>query len=220
MVTGADRLQCLALTLIIDYFVMSDISANGTTTVAAVLPTRYGEFQIRVFADGDKEHVALIRGDLQQPGPVLARLHSECLTGDALFSLRCDCGFQLEAALSMIAAEGRGVLLYLRQEGRGIGLTNKIRAYDLQDHGQDTVEANESLGFGADQRDYSCALAMLTQLGITSVKLMTNNPRKVQALREAGVTVVERVPMKFGANPHNQRYLQAKSDKLGHLLKE
>ncbi len=199
---------------------MSEVSAHADAPVAAVLPTRYGEFQIRVFAEGDKEHVALIRGDLQHGGPVLVRLHSECLTGDALFSLRCDCGFQLEAALSMIAAENRGVLLYLRQEGRGIGLTNKIRAYDLQDHGQDTVEANVSLGFGADQRDYSFAVSMLKALGVNQVKLMTNNPRKVKALRDAGVDVAERVPMKFGANPHNQRYLQAKSEKLGHLLKE
>ncbi len=199
---------------------MSEPSVAAQTPVAAILPTRYGEFQIRVFTEGDKEHVALIRGDLTQGGPVLVRLHSECLTGDALFSLRCDCGFQLEAALSMIAAENRGVLLYLRQEGRGIGLTNKIRAYHLQDHGQDTVEANESLGFGADQRDYSFALSMLQALGITDVKLMTNNPRKVNALHDHGIKVVERVPMKFGANPHNQRYLQAKSEKLGHLLKE
>lgn len=199
---------------------MSETSAASQTAVAAILPTRYGEFQIRVFAEGDKEHIALIRGDMTQGGPVLLRMHSECLTGDALFSLRCDCGFQLEAALSMIAAEGRGVLLYLRQEGRGIGLANKIRAYHLQDHGQDTVEANESLGFGADQRDYSFALTILKELGLTQVKLMTNNPRKVNALNDAGVNVVERVPMKFGANPHNQRYLQAKSDKLGHLLQE
>jgi len=199
---------------------MSEISTAAPAAVAAVLPTRYGEFQIRVFADGDKEHVALIRGDIASTAPVLARMHSECLTGDALFSLRCDCGFQLEAALSMIAAEGRGVLLYLRQEGRGIGLTNKIRAYHLQDHGQDTVEANVSLGFGPDQRDYSFAVQMLRELGVAEVKLMTNNPRKVQALRDAGIKVSERVPMKFGANPHNQRYLHAKSEKLGHLLKE
>ena len=191
--------------------------------ITARLPTRYGEFRISVLpaaaTGNDKEHVVLAMGDLNAPGPApLLRLHSECLTGDALHSLRCDCGFQLEAALSMIAAEGRGVILYLRQEGRGIGLVNKLRAYALQDQGQDTVEANVSLGFGPDQRDYSDAVALLKALQLSSVRLMTNNPRKVKALEDAGITVTERVPMKFGSNPHNFRYLEAKSNKLGHLL--
>lgn len=189
--------------------------------ITARLPTRYGDFRISVLPPGvsDKEHVVLAMGDLSAPGPApLLRLHSECLTGDALHSLRCDCGFQLEAALSMIAAEGRGAILYLRQEGRGIGLINKLRAYALQDQGQDTVEANVSLGFGPDQRDYADAVALLRALKLSAVRLMTNNPRKVKALEDAGITVTERVPMKFGSNPHNFRYLEAKSNKLGHLL--
>jgi len=188
--------------------------------ISAKLPTRYGEFLISVLKDEntDKEHVALSMGDLSSDVAPLLRLHSECLTGDALHSLRCDCGFQLEAALSMIAAEQRGVLLYLRQEGRGIGLVNKLRAYVLQDQGLDTVEANEQLGFGADQRNYGEAIALLIKLGVSKVRLMTNNPRKVKALEDAGITVTERIPMKFGANPHNHRYLSVKSNKLGHWL--
>src|SRR5690606_27717174 len=165
-----------------------------------------------------KEHVALTLGDVANGGPVLGRLHSECLTGDALFSLRCDCGFQLEAALRAIATAGRGVLLYLRQEGRGIGLLNKIRAYELQDGGADTVEANERLGFGADQRDYAICLPMLEHLGIASLKLMTNNPRKVKALTEMGIPVAQRMPLQIEHNPHNKYYLATKAGKLGHLL--
>jgi GTP cyclohydrolase II len=145
-------------------------------------------------------------------------LHSECLTGDALFSLRCDCGFQLEAALKAIAEEGRGALLYLRQEGRGIGLMNKIRAYHLQDGGADTVEANEQLGFGADQRDYGICQPILKHLGITSLRLLTNNPRKVKALESYGLNVTERLPLEFGLNPHNSKYLATKAGKLGHML--
>ncbi len=168
--------------------------------------------------DTGKEHVVLTLGDVADGEPVLARLHSECLTGDALFSLRCDCGEQLHAALTAIAAEGRGALLYLRQEGRGIGLINKIKAYKLQDQGADTVEANEALGFGADQRDYSICQPMLEHLGIQRLRLMTNNPRKVQALEELGITVVERLPLKMPHNPHNQKYLATKAGKLGHLM--
>src|SRR5690606_22617966 len=137
--------------------------------------------------------------------------------GDALFSLRCDCGFQLEAALQRIAREGRGALLYLRQEGRGIGLMNKIRAYKLQDAGADTVEANEQLGFGADMREYDLCKVMLDHLGIRSVRLMTNNPRKVAALKQEGIDVVERLPLQTGRNPHNARYLATKAGKLGHM---
>lgn len=150
--------------------------------------------------------------------PVLARMHSECLTGDALFSLRCDCGFQLEAALKAIAKEGCGALLYLRQEGRGIGLLNKIKAYKLQDQGADTVEANEQLGFGADMRDYGICKVMLQHLDIKQVRLMTNNPRKVKALTDQGVDVVERLPLQTGQNPHNAKYLATKAGKLGHLM--
>ena len=187
---------------------------------ASKLPTPFGVFTMHGFLDEatGKEHVALTLGEVDDGAPVLGRLHSECLTGDALFSLRCDCGFQLEAALRAIAAEGRGVLLYLRQEGRGIGLLNKIRAYKLQDAGADTVEANERLGFRADQRDYGICKPMLGHLGIAAIKLMTNNPRKVKALEGAGIQVTERVPLQTGLNPHNQKYLATKAGKLGHLL--
>jgi GTP cyclohydrolase II len=187
---------------------------------ASQLPTPFCVFTMHGFLDEvtGKEHVALTLGDVANGEPVLGRLHSECLTGDALFSLRCDCGFQLEAAMRSIAEAGRGVLLYLRQEGRGIGLLNKIRAYELQDGGADTVEANELLGFGADQRDYSICQPMLAHLGITRIKLMTNNPRKVKALQGFGVQVSERVPLQVGSNPHNKLYLATKAGKLGHML--
>jgi len=184
------------------------------------LPTAIGEFTMHGFDDPDsgKEHVVLTMGDVGDGEPVLARIHSECLTGDALFSLRCDCGSQLNKALNDIAAASRGALFYLRQEGRGIGLINKIRAYDLQDHGADTVEANERLGFGADQRDYSLLKPMFEHLGIKSVILMTNNPRKLNALADMGIQVTERREIHTGENPHNEKYLQTKAGKLGHLF--
>ena len=184
------------------------------------LPTAIGEFTMHGFDDPDsgKEHVVLTMGDVGSGEPVLARIHSECLTGDALFSLRCDCGSQLNKALNDIAAAGRGALFYLRQEGRGIGLINKIRAYDLQDHGADTVEANEQLGFGADQRDYTLLKPMFEHLGIDSVILMTNNPRKLNALADMGIQVTERREIHTGENPHNEKYLQTKAGKLGHLF--
>jgi GTP cyclohydrolase II len=162
--------------------------------------------------------VALTLGELAGDPPPLVRVHSECLTGDALFSLRCDCGFQLDHALQRIASEKRGALIYLRQEGRGIGLANKIRAYELQDRGADTVEANAHLGFAPDLRDYGLAVDILKSLGIAKLRLLTNNPRKLNALTNAGLTVVERVPIECGRNPHNEGYLSAKADKLGHLL--
>ncbi len=184
------------------------------------LPTQWGEFEMHGFEETEtgKEHVVLTLGDVVAGEPVLARVHSECLTGDALFSLRCDCGEQLQAALMAIATEGRGALLYLRQEGRGIGLVNKIKAYKLQDEGADTVQANEALGFGADLRDYSICKPMLEHLGITRLRLMTNNPRKVQALEELGFAVLERIPLETPHNPHNQKYLATKAGKLGHLM--
>lgn len=187
---------------------------------ASQLPTPFGIFTMHGFLEEatGKEHVALTMGKIDDGAPVLGRLHSECLTGDALFSLRCDCGFQLEAALKAIAEEGRGVLLYLRQEGRGIGLLNKIRAYELQDGGADTVEANERLGFAADQREYSICLPMLDHLGVHSLKLMTNNPRKVKALEGFGVRVAERKPLITGYNPYNANYLRTKAGKLDHML--
>lgn len=182
------------------------------------LPTPFAEFRITVYRSADsKEHVVISLGDLSG-NPPLIRIHSECLTGDALFSLRCDCGAQLESALQKIAAEGRGAVLYLRQEGRGIGLGNKIRAYALQDGGADTVEANHQLGFPDDAREYSLAVEMLCELGLCHIRLMTNNPRKLDALTADGVTIVERVPIESGRNPHNEKYLDAKAAKLGHLL--
>lgn len=187
---------------------------------ACDLPTQWATFRLHSFAETatGKEHLALTIGDVGDGNPVLARLHSECLTGDALFSQRCDCGPQLEASLQRIAQEGRGVLLYLRQEGRGIGLLNKLRAYHLQDAGADTVEANQSLGFEPDQRDYRLCLPMLEYLGIGAVRLMTNNPRKIAALEQMGVKVAERIPLMVARNPYNDRYLTTKADKLGHLF--
>lgn len=182
------------------------------------LPTPFGEFRISVYnAPDGKEHVVLSMGDLKGEPPLI-RIHSECLTGDALFSLRCDCGAQLEAALEKIADAGRGAVLYLRQEGRGIGLGNKIRAYALQDRGADTVEANHQLGFPADAREYSLAIELLKCLDLCHIKLMTNNPRKFDALKAAGIEVVERVALESGRNPHNAKYLDAKRAKLGHWL--
>jgi GTP cyclohydrolase II len=185
----------------------------------ARLPTPFAEFRLRVYLAPDgKEHLAITLGDLGG-APPLVRVHSECLTGDALFSLRCDCGFQLEHALQRIASEKRGALVYLRQEGRGIGLANKIRAYELQDRGADTVEANAHLGFGPDLRDYGIAIEILKDLGIHELRLLTNNPRKLNALTEGGLTVTERVAIECGRNPHNEGYLTTKAGKLGHLLK-
>jgi GTP cyclohydrolase II len=184
------------------------------------LPMPWATFRLHAFVEPatGKEHVAITLGDVANSEPVLARIHSECLTGDALFSLRCDCGPQLEAALQKIAEEGRGALFYLRQEGRGIGLVNKIRAYQLQDAGADTVEANEQLGFKADQRNYKLCKPMLKHLGISTLRLMTNNPRKIAALEQLGLTVTERVPLIVTRNPFNERYLTTKAIKLGHLF--
>ncbi len=184
------------------------------------LPTPWGIFEMHGFedVDNDKEHIALTMGDVRGNEPVLARIHSECLTGDALFSLRCDCGAQLQAAMHRISVEGRGVIFYLRQEGRGIGLLNKIKAYRLQDKGADTVEANEQLGFGADMRDYSILKFMVEHLQIQKVKLMTNNPKKIEALEALGIEVSERLPHETGRNPHNSKYLETKKGKLGHLF--
>jgi GTP cyclohydrolase II len=184
------------------------------------LPTPWAVFQIHVFVErsNQKEHVLLTLGDVADGEPVLARVHSECLTGDALFSLRCDCGPQLQLALERIATAGRGALMYLRQEGRGIGLVNKIRAYNLQDQGADTVEANEKLGFPADMRRYDICKDMLSHVGIQKLRLMTNNPRKVKTLQEIGIDVVERVPHQIEGNPFNASYLNTKRLRLGHWL--
>ena len=189
---------------------------------SANLPTPWGVFTMTGFKEErtGKEHVALTMGDIATGEPVLGRIHSECLTGDALFSLRCDCGFQLQAALQNIAKEGRGILLYVRQEGRGIGLLNKIHAYHLQDQGADTVEANEALGFAPDLRDYSVCVDMLHILKVNSLKLMTNNPRKLKAMESHGIKIAERIPLEEGKNPYNEFYLHTKAGKLGHMLHE
>ena len=188
---------------------------------SASLPTAVGDFEINGFEDVEtgKEHVVLTMGDLRSPEPVLCRIHSECLTGDALFSLRCDCGPQLQFAMQKVAEEGRGMILYLRQEGRGIGLLNKLRAYSLQDLGADTVEANEQLGFAADGREYDICKPLLAHFGVSKVKLMTNNPAKFDALQTLGIEVIERVPIEAGLNQHNQDYLAVKMLKMGHLLR-
>ena len=184
------------------------------------LPTPWGMFEMHGFEESekDKEHVVLSMGQLASEEPLLVRIHSECLTGDALFSLRCDCGAQLQAAMHKISIEGRGAVFYLRQEGRGIGLLNKIKAYHLQDKGADTVEANERLGFGADMRDYSMLKTMCDHLKIKKVKLLTNNPKKIKAMETMGIEVVERIPHETGRNAHNTDYLNTKKGKLGHML--
>lgn len=185
----------------------------------ARLPTPFAEFRVDVFASPDgKEHLLVALGSLLDIEPPLIRIHSECVTGDALFSLRCDCGHQLKAALAAIARAGSGAVFYLRQEGRGIGLGNKIRAYALQDEGSDTVEANHQLGLPADARSYDLAVQMLRELRLTRIRLMTNNPRKVDALTRDGIEIVERVSLQSGRNPFNEAYLRVKADKLGHWL--
>jgi 3,4-dihydroxy 2-butanone 4-phosphate synthase/GTP cyclohydrolase II len=188
--------------------------------VETALPTAFGDFTAvgyRSLVD-DKHHVAMVKGEVDGAEDVLVRVHSECLTGDVFHSMRCDCGEQLEAALSMIEREGRGVLLYLSQEGRGIGLLNKLRAYKLQEQGADTVEANLQLGLPADLRDYGIGAQILGDLGLTSIRILTNNPKKIVGLEGYGLSVSEQVPIEAPPNAHNERYLQAKRDKLGHIL--
>ena len=188
--------------------------------VTTRLPTAFGEFDVvgyRSLVD-DKHHVAMVKGEVDGQADVLVRVHSECLTGDVFHSLRCDCGEQLESALAMIEREGRGVLLYLAQEGRGIGLLNKLKAYKLQDGGMDTVDANLELGLPVDLRDYGIGAQILSDLGLSSIRILTNNPKKIRGLEGYGLSVSDQIPIVHAANPHNEAYLRAKRDRLGHSL--
>jgi GTP cyclohydrolase II len=199
---------------------MADLVDPVTLLAQAALPTTFGAFKVAVFeVDGTPgEVLVLMRGPIRADTIPLVRLHSECLTGDVLGSLRCDCGEQLSAALALLAEADSGVLLYLPQEGRGIGLANKIRAYALQDRGMDTVDANLALGLPVDRREYASAAAILRQLGVTRVRLLTNNPLKSAALEQHGVHVIERVPHAVPPNASNRQYLRTKADRMGHLL--
>ena len=199
-------------------------AALGRPRVRAVataqLPTEFGDFEIHAYDDltDRKTHIALVLGEIGDGKGVLVRIHSSCLTGDVFHSARCDCGPQLHAAMERVSAEGRGIILYLNQEGRGIGLANKIRAYALQDQGYDTVEANERLGFGADQREYGLGVEILRGLGVKSMRMLTNNPRKLAGVENHGMSVSELVPIEIPASESTRRYLRTKKEKLGHLL--
>ena len=186
----------------------------------SILPTDLGEFKVHAFTDEikSKDHLAISMGDLLTNEPVLCRVHSQCITGESFFSMRCDCRYQLTESLTQIAERGRGVVFYLQQEGRGIGLSNKIRAYNLQDKGLDTVEANHQLGFKEDERDYENVSGMIKFLGIKKVDLMTNNPKKIEALKTMGIVVNQRVPLTSNPNRYNEKYINTKIKKLGHLL--
>jgi len=186
----------------------------------AMLPSQFGDFKVIGFQSvlDDSDYVALVKGEWEEDEPILVRVHSECLTGDVFGSYRCDCGPQLHAAMGMVQAEGKGVILYLPQEGRGIGLINKLRAYKLQEEGSDTVEANHKLGFKADLRDYGMGAQMLFMLGVRRMRLMTNNPRKIVGVQGHGLEVVERIPIEIKINPGNKKYMQTKKHKLGHIL--
>jgi len=191
-----------------------------TRMTSTRIPTEYGDFQLCYYTNtlDNKEHLAFFMGDIAHAGSVLARVHSECFTGDVLGSRRCDCGEQLDRALAMVANAGVGVVLYMRQEGRGIGLLDKLRAYNLQDQGYDTVDANLMLGHGADERDYSLAALILKDLGVDSVQLITNNPAKISALEAEGITISERVSLAVAANTDNADYLLTKVQRMDHLL--
>jgi 3,4-dihydroxy 2-butanone 4-phosphate synthase / GTP cyclohydrolase II len=212
------RLKLITVADLIEYRRRTEKLVERTTSVR--LPTAYGEFSAVAFRERltGKHHLALVKGDVDGAHDVLVRVHSECLTGDVFHSLRCDCGEQLDQALQQIAAEDRGVLLYMAQEGRGIGLLNKLRTYELQEQGLDTVEANLELGFAADAREYGIGSQILADLGLTTIRILTNNPKKISGLEGYGLTVVEQVPIETPPNSENRRYLTAKRDKLGHRL--
>src|SRR5262249_28497430 len=201
---GHDRTECLGVVRIAE----------------ANLPTELGQFRIIAFKStlGDEEFPVLVKGDLRPDRASLVRIHSQCLTGDVFHSIKCDCGRQLDQAMRMIQQEGHGVIIYQQQEGRGIGFTNKIRAYALQDAGQDTVEANLSLGFEADLRQYECCAEILKQLGLRRIRLMSNNPDKIEAIRRAGLEIVERVSIEVEPDETTAQYLRTKKEKMGHLL--
>jgi 3,4-dihydroxy 2-butanone 4-phosphate synthase/GTP cyclohydrolase II len=211
-------LLLITITDLIKYRIRNELLVRRVAT--ARLPTKYGTFQIHAFENllDNQTHVALVQGDITDGMNVLVRVHSSCLTGDVLHSIRCDCGAQLDAAMQRIGAEGRGVLLYLNQEGRGIGLVGKLRAYGLQDEGFDTVEANERLGFKADQRDYGVGVQILRELGIRSMRLLSNNPRKLVGIEGYGLSVSEWLPIEIPASDSTRRYLRTKKEKLGHKL--
>jgi 3,4-dihydroxy 2-butanone 4-phosphate synthase/GTP cyclohydrolase II len=193
-----------------------------TRSASTRLPTDFGEFRLLAYTEKglDRPHLALVKGDLDRAPDPLVRIHSECLTGEVFSSQRCDCGFQLEVAMRAIEREGSGVLIYLRQEGRGIGLLNKLRAYAVQDEGLDTVDANLRLGFGADQRDYSAAIEILEDLGVRCLRLLTNNPAKVAAVERSRIRLAARVPILAPRTVHNRGYLETKRVRMGHLLAE
>lgn len=213
-------LKIVSVADLIAYRMHNDKEFMVKREVEVDLPTALGDFRIMVFSNkvDNQEHLAMVKGDIKPDEAVLVRVHSECLTGDLFHSRRCDCGEQLAKALSMIEEEGKGVLLYMHQEGRGIGLVNKLKAYQLQDQGCDTVEANEALGFGADMRDYGIGAQILAEIGVRRMRLMTNNPLKMVALEGYGLSVVERVPLEVPSRPENENYLRTKCLKMGHLL--